>query len=46
MQSYVNQIFNEDCRTGLDRIPDRSIDLVMMDPPYEQHVTGGGVLWS
>lgn len=38
-------IWNEDCNTGLDRIPDGSVDLVMMDPPYLIHSDGGG-LWS
>ena len=30
-----SQIWNEDCNAGLDRIPDGSVDLVMMDPPYK-----------
>ena len=29
-----DQIFNEDCLKGLARIPDSSIDLIIMDPPY------------
>lgn len=37
-----SQIWNEDCNTGLDRIPDGSVDLVMMDPPYMIHADGGG----
>ena len=40
--NYLNTIFNEDCRTGLDRIPDGSVDLLMMDPPYELGTRGGG----
>jgi len=38
----MNQIFCEDCMTGLDRIEDGSVDLVIMDPPYELETTGGG----
>lgn len=35
MTEYINQIFNEDCMEGLDKIPDYSVDLVVMDPPYK-----------
>ena len=31
----INKIYNEDCLVGLKRIPDKSIDLVLIDPPYE-----------
>jgi len=31
---YLNRIFNEDALTGLNRIPDGSIDLIIADPPY------------
>lgn len=34
MTSFLNQIFNEDAITGLHRIPDASIDLILTDPPY------------
>ncbi len=34
MSSFINQIFNEDAITGLQRIPDGSIDLILTDPPY------------
>lgn len=34
MTSFLNQIFNEDAITGLQRIPDGSIDLILTDPPY------------
>ncbi|MDP3785498.1 MAG: site-specific DNA-methyltransferase [Undibacterium sp.] len=34
MTKYLNQIFNEDAITGLQRIPDGSIDLILTDPPY------------
>ncbi len=44
--NYLNQIFCEDCMSGLDRIPDRSIGLVIMDPPYQldESGRGGGLL--
>ena len=28
------QLFNEDCREGIKRISDKSIDLILTDPPY------------
>lgn len=31
----VNKIYNEDCLVGLKKIPDNSIDLVLIDPPYD-----------
>ena len=34
MRSWVNQVFCEDALTGLARIPDGSIDLILTDPPY------------
>ena len=30
----INQIFNEDCLIGMQRIPDGSIDMVLVDPPF------------
>ena len=30
----TNIIYNEDCLTGLSKIPDKSIDLIVIDPPY------------
>ena len=30
----LNKIYNEDCRVGLSRIPDKSIDAVICDLPY------------
>ena len=29
-------IYNEDCLKGLSKIPDKSIDLIVIDPPYFQ----------
>jgi site-specific DNA-methyltransferase (adenine-specific) len=34
MTSYKNRIFNEDALTGLKRIPDGAVDLIVTDPPY------------
>ena len=34
MSNYIDQLFNEDALSGLDRIPDGSIDLILTDPPY------------
>ena len=31
---FVNKIFNEDCIKGLVNVPDSSVDLVCVDPPY------------
>ncbi len=34
MQEIVNKIFNEDMLQGISRIPNRSLDLILADPPY------------
>lgn len=31
----LNRIFCEDCLEGMKRIPDKSVDLIVADPPYE-----------
>lgn len=31
---FENYIFNEDCLSGVNKIPDNSIDLLLADPPY------------
>ncbi len=36
----LNRIYNEDCLEGMKRIPDKSIKLIVTDPPY-LHVKGG-----
>jgi len=33
-EAWINQVFCEDALTGLARIPDGSIDLILTDPPY------------
>ena len=30
----LNKIYNEDCLEGMKRIPDKSVDLILTDPPY------------
>lgn len=37
----VNKIYNEDCLVRLKKIPDNSIDLVLIDPPYDICTAGG-----
>ena len=34
MDKYINQIINADCLDILKQLPDKSIDLVLTDPPY------------
>lgn len=41
----INKIFNVDAYKAVKDIPDKSIDLVIIDPPYDiPHTTGGGML--
>lgn len=42
----IDQIHNVDCMEGFKSIPDRSVDLVVMDPPYEMETSGGGAFGS
>ncbi|RCX22935.1 site-specific DNA-methyltransferase (adenine-specific) [Fontibacillus phaseoli] len=34
MTIELNRIYNEDCIVGMRRIPDKSVDLIVTDPPY------------
>lgn len=36
----LNKIYNEDCFKGIKKIPDKSIDLIIIDPPYEIETRG------
>ena len=36
----MNNIYNEDYKTGFSKLEDKSIDLIVTDPPY-LHVKGG-----
>ena len=39
----LNKIYNMDCLEGLKLIPDKSIDLVVTDPPYDIQTSGAGI---
>lgn len=39
----LNKIYNEDCLEGMRKMPSRSIDLIVSDPPYLLNNTGGGI---
>lgn len=34
MENMINKVFNEDCLETMKRMADKSIDLVLTDPPY------------
>ncbi len=34
MSTYLNRVFNENALSGLTRIPEASVDLIIADPPY------------
>jgi len=34
MSNFINKIYNEDCLSGIEKIDDNSIDLILTDPPY------------
>lgn len=38
----IDTILNQDCNIGLDSIPDGSVDLIIMDPPYSLDTRGNG----
>jgi DNA modification methylase len=40
----INNIYNMDCKEGLNLIQDKSIDLVVMDLPYIIENKGGGMM--
>lgn len=45
MEFELNNIYNVDSYEAVKDIPDKSIDLVIIDPPYDiPHTTGGGML--
>ena len=37
----LNKIYNEDCLEGMKRIPDKSVDLIVTDPPYMMNYQSG-----
>lgn len=38
----LNNIYNEDSYIAIKNIPDKSVDLIVIDPPYELETHGGG----
>ena len=43
LDKYLNKITCGDSYELIKEIPDKSIDLIITDPPYEiEHTTGGG----
>ena len=42
-QIEINKIYNMDCISGLEKISDKSIDLVIIDPPYQIETAGHGI---
>lgn len=38
----LDVIYNQDCLEGMKKLPDNSIDLVVIDPPYEISAGGNG----
>lgn len=43
-EDYINKIINGDCLEVMKGIPDKSIDLLCTDPPYNQGFSGKGSL--
>ena len=37
----LNKIYNEDCLVGIKKIPSKTIDLIVSDPPYIIDNSGG-----
>ena len=42
MERFLNKIINADCLDVLKELPDKCVDLVLTDPPYEYENHGGG----
>lgn len=40
----INQVFNEDCVSGMKRYPDKYFDLAIVDPPYGININSSGRL--
>jgi DNA modification methylase len=38
----INQIYNEDSYEAIKKLPDKCLDLIIIDPPYELETHGGG----
>lgn len=46
MEQYINKIINADCMDILKQLPDKSIDLVLTDPPYGKQYARGKNGWG
>jgi DNA modification methylase len=44
-EHYLNEIFNEDCIIGMQKLPDNCVDLIIADPPYNLS-KGGTWKWD
>ena len=42
IEKYLNKVIQGDCLEVIKEIPDKSIDLVVTDPPYAISLNGGG----
>ena len=42
----LNKIYNEDCLEGMKRIPDKSVDLKVTSPPYDNLRNYNGFSWD
>lgn len=38
----INKIYNQDCLEGIKQIDDKTIDLILTDPPYKMEIHGRG----
>jgi len=43
-ESGINQVWNVDCSEAMKLIPDKSIDMILTDPPYKIQFVGKGSL--
>lgn len=41
-QYELNKIYCEDCYEAIKKIPDKSVDLIVTDPPYDIRNTKAG----
>ena len=46
MNKFINQIINADCLDVLKELPDKSIELVLTDPPYGRDIIKRGKIGS
>lgn len=42
MEKFLNKITLGDCYELIKELPDKSVDLIVTDPPYEIHSLQGG----